>query len=103
MVRVLARPFFFVSLSLLPPGLGGIAVRLPAVACGSMVFSDQSEGWENRALSLERDFIDAVGPDSSPTHRSFLLDGAGQVRFAVIGLYGEIGLGAKLQIRAFPS
>ena len=52
---------FSVSLSLLPPGLVGIADRLTAVTHGFVAFSDQSAGWENRALSLERDFIDAVG------------------------------------------
>ena len=60
-MRVPTRPFFSASLSLLPPGLGGIADHLPAVAHGFVVFSVQSAGWENRALSLERDFIDAVG------------------------------------------
>ena len=51
----------FLSAFLMPILLtrrGGIAGLLPAVAYGFMSFSVQSEGWENRALSLERDFID---------------------------------------------
>lgn len=54
-------PSSSVSPSPLPPGLGGITDRLPAVAHDFIVFSDQSASWENRALSLERDFIDVVG------------------------------------------
>jgi len=49
LMRVPTGPFLF----LLP-------FASPAVAQGFVVFSDQSAGWENRALSLERDFIDAV-------------------------------------------
>ena len=61
-VRVPTSPVFSVSLTFLPHGLGGMAYRFPAVAYGYMVFSGQSAGRGNLALSLERDFIDVVGP-----------------------------------------
>ena len=63
-MRVLTRPINSVSLSFLRQGLGGMEYRFPAVVCGTVVFSDQSAGWENRPLSLERDFIDVVGPSA---------------------------------------
>ena len=55
-----------------------------------MVFSDQSAGWENRALSVERDFID-VGAGSTLIPRSLPLDDAGKVRSGGPGLYGKVG------------
>ena len=61
MVRVATGPFFFRLPFASPQGPDGIADRLPAVAYGYTVFSEQSAGSKNRALSLERDFIDVVG------------------------------------------
>ena len=98
-MRVPTRPVFSVSLSLLLPGFGGMACRFPAVVWGTLVFSGQSAGRENLALSLERDFIDVVGPAApgclGPISRTMLrktLRGQGVVQ--------ESGLDASLQIRA---
>ena len=60
-VCVLMCPFYrpFSSRSSWRSAAGGQAA-LPAVAYGFPVFSDQSAGMEDRALSLGRDFIDAM-------------------------------------------
>ena len=86
-VRVLTRPINSVSLSFLQQGLGGMEYRFPAVVCGTVVFSEQSAGWENRPLSLERDFIDVMCPAPPPMPRSHRRDDAGKERLEVIRVY----------------
>ena len=85
--EVPTRPVFSVSLSLLLPGLGGMAYRFPAVANGYVVFSGQSAGRENLALSPERDFIDVVGPAPPLMPRSHRRDDVGKDRLEVIRVY----------------
>ncbi len=86
-VRVPTYPVFSVSLSFLQQGLGGMEYRFPAVVCGTVVFSEQSAGWENRPLSLERDFIDVMCPAPPLMPRSHRRDDAGKDRCEVRGLY----------------
>ena len=86
-------PVGFFLLVLLIPLLRQVSAgadRLPAVACGFRVFSSQSAGWENRALSLERDFIDVAGRGSPLIPRSLPLGGAERVRLEVRGLYRKV-------------
>ena len=62
-VKVPTRPIFFrLTFVAIPAGVRQDADRLSVVPYGYVVFSGQSAGRENPALSLERDFIDVVGP-----------------------------------------
>jgi len=51
-----------------------------------MAFSVHSDGWENRALSLERDFIDVVGRTALDTRSP----DAEMVTSEVSGLYTKV-------------
>jgi len=59
-MRVPTGPFFFRLTFASPAGFRRDCELPPPVACGFPVFRDQSAGWANRALSLERDFIREV-------------------------------------------
>ena len=71
----------------IPGGVRQDADRFSAVSYGFKVFSDQSAGWENRPLSLVRDFIDVVGPAPPLVPRSHHRDDAGKDRLEVIRVY----------------
>ena len=68
----------------------GLRIYSPPFACGFMAFSVQSEGWENQALSLERDCIDVVGRTVPLIQRPFPRHDAERVPSEVSGLYRKV-------------